>query len=854
MEESKNAHIVEIPVDEEHQQKLFSAMNTLSAIQQHPLMEISESPGHLLLLKLWQREEDLFGRRIAIKETRMDNIRREIFQLCCLFLAFHGLFLTILFTSSINSEEQTCQKWWLPSCLSVSTSFFMIFLVQMKVWSFQLPNSSSAFNALGTLQNGQTESFALIDYIFDISVQCMRTMKFTFVTCVVEPFPIRIQTQKSDQHTRGLSARRCHHFSKCLSIFRRFSHSNPSFLPNPKHNLIGEAAQSSNRVNFNHRSILSDIYNCNLKIMSFGRSRKVEEARKLFDGMSHRDIVSYASMITVYLKNGDLPKAKKLFLSMPVSSIVAESAMIDGYVKANQMDEARRIFDGMPDRNVFSWTSLISGYLKFGDVGEARRLFDQIPVKNIVLWTTMVMGYARNGLIGEARNLFDRIPEKNVVAWTAMIKSYVEDYQIDEARKLFNEMPKRNLYSWNIMISGCLDNERVTEAIELFKLMPQTNAVSWTTMVSGLARNGFTVIAREYFDQMPQKDTAAWNAMITAYANDGLMIEASELFTLMPERNTVTWNAMIDGYARNSSTQEALKHLVLMLRARDRPNETTITCVLTACRSMVELMQAHTLVILLGFEPDTSLTNALVTMYSSSGDLGSARLAFENLEAKDIVSWTAMILAYSNHGYGDHVLQVFARMLRSGAKPDEITFVGVLSACSHAGLVEKGQRLFSSMSRVYGLEPNAEHYSCLVDLLGRAGHVDEAMEVVCQMPQVKRDGAVVGALLAACKLHGHIGVANRIGEELIELEPSSSGAYVLLANLYAACGKWEEFAVVRKKMKERNVKKVPGFSQIDVKNRSHVFFVGDRSHPQVKEIYAMLKEKLLPEMKEIGYL
>ncbi|KAF5186566.1 Pentatricopeptide repeat-containing protein [Thalictrum thalictroides] len=625
------------------------------------------------------------------------------------------------------------------------------------------------------------------------------------------------------------------------------------FVEMPQRDIPSFSSKSSQIMSLKTNG-MQDIYNCNVKITDLGRHKRVREARKLFDKMPQRDVVTYASMINVYLKNGDLENAEKLYHAIPGNSVVASSAMIDGYAKVNRIEEARRVFDSMPERNVFSWTSLVSGYLKVGHMDEAKCLFDRMPDKNIVSWTTMILGLARNGFIGDARRYFSHMPEKNVVAWTVMIKSLVENDHIDEARKLFDEMPMRNLYSWNIMLSGYLDENRVNEAIQLFKLMPQRNAVSWTTMVTGLARNRLTKKAREYFDQMPSKDIAAWNAMITAYVDEGLMILASDLFQSMQERNTVTWNAIIDGYSKNGPQDEALNQLNLMLRSGDRPNETTMTSVVPACGSRLQLMQAHTLVILIGFESDTSLTNALITMYSRCGDIPSARDAFKNLKVKDIVSWTAMMLAYSNHGYGHHALQAFSCMLRSGVKPDHITFVAVLSACSHAGLLEKGQRLFSSMTQTYGLEPKAEHYSCLVDILGRSGCVNEALKVVNNMPPDKRDGAVLGALLGACKSHRDINVANQIAEELIELEPTSSGSYMLLANVYAQHGKWNAFASVRKRMNERKVKKIPGYSQIEVDHKSHLFFSGDRSHPQAKELRELLQDELVPQMKEIPYL
>ncbi|KAM1385061.1 hypothetical protein FF1_037167 [Malus domestica] len=258
------------------------------------------------------------------------------------------------------------------------------------------------------------------------------------------------------------------------------------------------------------------------------------------------------------------------------------------------------------------------------------------------------------------------------------------------------------------MVSGYLNANRVSEAIELSISMPPRNTMSWTTMVTGLAQNKMARLAREYFDRMPNKDVVAWNAMIT-YVDEGLVAEASELFCLMRERNIVTWNVMIGGYAKSGAKEEALKHLIFMLQFCFRPNGTIMTSVLSSSEGMMELMQAHLLVI--------------------CHDVTSVRHVFEHLgDNKDAVSWAAMILAFSNHGYGHHALQVFVQMLRSGAKPD--------------------------------------------------GLVDEAaqVEVVCRMPACKQDAAVLGALLGAHRLRGDVTMANCIGKRLVELEPASSRA------------------------------------------------------------------------------
>ncbi|CAL9195097.1 unnamed protein product [Musa hybrid cultivar] len=596
----------------------------------------------------------------------------------------------------------------------------------------------------------------------------------------------------------------------------------------------------------------SDLRSCNQMLFDVGRTRGVDEARALFDRMPRRDLVTHTIMITLFLKDGRLPQAEALFRLLPHRNVVVESAMIDGYAKAGRVDEAQRVFDAMAAPNVVSWTSLLSGYCLVGRIEEARRIFDRMPVRNVVSWTAMVLGYARNGSLTDARELFDQMPEKNVVSWTAMIKGCVEHGRITDARELFDSMPNRNLYAWNIMISGYLGDHRASEAIRLFQSMPHRNAVSWTIMVTGLARNGLTEEARQYFEQMPARDIAAWNAMITAYADEGLMSDARALFDSMPKKDVVTWNAMIDGYAKKGCRDEAWRLFLRMLRLPMKLNEATLTSILVNCDSHIEVREIHGLASRVGFGSDTSLMNALVSRYSRTGDLTSARHAFDGLEAKDVISWSSMILAYSNHGCGHHALPVFAQMLRHGARPDGIIFLGVLSACGHAGLVEKGKKMFSSMNSVLGSEPTAEHFSCLVDLLGRAGRIQEAMATVAEMPASERDEAVLGALLGGCKLHDKIEVASHVGEELIELDPLGSGGYALLANVYARHGRWHEVARVRKKMKERKVKKVPGVSQIEVGKKNHVFFAGDRSHPEAREIYEMLREELLPQMEDMG--
>lgn len=576
-------------------------------------------------------------------------------------------------------------------------------------------------------------------------------------------------------------------------------------------------------------------------------------ARAVLDDDETPGADAYAAMVASRLRERDLTRAEALFGAAPAAArgLYLDTAMLDGYAKAGRVDRARELFDAMPVKNVVTWTSMVSGYFRAGRVREARELFDVMPERNDYSWTTVVQGYARNGMLREAREMFDRMPQRNVVAWTAMVKAYVDCGQIQQAWELFDMMPERNSYSWNAMISGFLSIGKVAEAVQLFERMPHRhkNVVSWTTMVAGLANNGLACRAREFFDRMPAKDTAAWNAIITVYANNGQLNEAQRLFDSMLAKDLVTWSTIIEAYSKNERKHEALNMFLLMRHSAVSPNIRTLISILVISESTVEVKQIHGLVIALGFLSETSLGNALLTMYSRSGDLMSAWFAFKRLEQKDAITWTSIVQAFADHGCGYHALLGFAQMLRHGYKPSSTTFTAVLSACRHVGLVGKGRKMFKSIYHVYGLEPTIEHYSCLVDLLGRAGYVREAKELVDGMQQGMRDEAILATLLGACVVHNEVEVAREVGEDLVRFDPSGTGGYRLLANVFASHGMWDETANVWKVMRGSKAKRTPGFSQIEVNMRNHVFYSRDQEHPQCAEIYEMLIDTIAPQMK-----
>jgi pentatricopeptide repeat protein len=450
---------------------------------------------------------------------------------------------------------------------------------------------------------------------------------------------------------------------------------------------------------------------------------------------------------------------------------------------------------------------------------------------------------------------FEEMPERNVVSWTAMVVGYAQNGRVEEAMRLFQKMPERSVVTWNAMISGCAQNGLVEEAQRLFQEMPERDVVSWTTMVAGYAHNGYVDEAQKLFEQMPSPNITSWNAMIAGYTQNGHVDEAVELFWKMPERDVVSWNGMIAGYAQNGCFGDAVSLFQQMQLTGGKPDSDTFSSVLQACANLAFLefgKVSHEDIIRNGFQSDIYVENALVDMYGKCGSIENAYKVFWKMQRRNVVSWTAMIVGYAIHGFGREALELFEQLRQTGIKPDRVTFIGILSACCHAGLLEDAWQYFHCMGRDYQITPEMEHYCCMVNLLGRVGHLHEAHNFINKMP-IKPNASVWGSLLGACRIHRHIELGEIVAEQLFELDPKNAAHYVLLSNIYAEAGRWNGIEKVRKLMKERKVKKNAGWSWIEVNNHLYTFHVGDRTIPQIDKIYAKL-ETLSGQMKEAGYM
>ncbi|KAF3955727.1 hypothetical protein CMV_019083 [Castanea mollissima] len=456
--------------------------------------------------------------------------------------------------------------------------------------------------------------------------------------------------------------------------------------------------------------------------------------------------------------------------------------------------------------------------------------------------------YYTLGRLDYSVSLFERTHNPNVFFWTSIINGHVQRALHDQALFYYAQMlvhgVEPNCFTFSSLLKSCPLEPGKALHSQAIKLGFVSDLFVRTGLVDVYARGGDVMSAQQLFDTMPEKSLVSLTAMMTCYAKYGELGKARVLFEEMKERDIICWNVMIDGYAQNGMPNEAFILFRKMLRARVKPNEVTVLSVLSACGQLGVLESGrwlHSYIENNRIEINVHVGTALVDMYSKCGSLEDARLVFDRIKDKDVVAWNSMITGYAIHGFSQNALQLFNEMCMIGHHPTHVTFIAVLSACGHAGLVSEGWSFFHSMKDQYGIEPRIEHYGCMVNLLGRAGHLEEAYALVKNM-NTEPDPVLWGTLLAACRLHNNIALGEEIAEFLVGKNLANSGTYILLSNIYAAAGNWDGVARVRTLMKDSGVQKEPGCSSIEVNNKVHEFLAGDKKHPNSKEIYMMLEE------------
>ncbi|CAN6486104.1 unnamed protein product [Victoria cruziana] len=598
--------------------------------------------------------------------------------------------------------------------------------------------------------------------------------------------------------------------------------------------------------NYLGRQTSGGIVSLNVSITLSMRAGAVERARKLFDEMPQRDVITWNAMVTGYCKNGRLREARELFDQMPWRDVISWNAMIMGYVHNSSLEEGRRLFDSMPERNVTTWNLLIAGYVDEGNVSVARELFQRMPERDVASWTILIAAFAGEGWTNDARKLFDEMPERDVRAWNAMISGYVKNQRIEIAESLFMKMPERDTCSWLELINGYVGSRRLGDAIKLFIQSPDKPIVSWNTIIMGLINCGLVEEAHALFEKTPWAHMVSGTNLTVGYFDVGDVRAARKLFDSMLVRDEVTWNAAIAGYSKNDCGEEGLNLYVQMHEGGVTPDHATFISVLSIIASLSSLdsgRQAHGQIMKFGFDSVVAVGNAIITVYARCGSIASSLRQFEYMINHDVISWNSIICGYAQHGNAKQALDLFEQMRLTDTKPNEITFINVLNACSHAGLVNKGRYYFSLMQQNYGIEPTSEHYTCIVDLLGRYGFLDEALKFICQMKSRRLipSASIWGALLGACRIHGNVELGVLASKQALMIEPCNAAAYLMLFDLYTSQGRTQEAGELLALMREKGVKKEPGCSWIEVKDCVHVFLAGDSSHPQIVEVYSLLK-------------
>ncbi|CAL5208693.1 unnamed protein product [Lathyrus oleraceus] len=548
-------------------------------------------------------------------------------------------------------------------------------------------------------------------------------------------------------------------------------------------------------------------------------------------------------------------------------------------------------------------TDLIKSYFDKGSIEEARSLFDEMPQRDVIAWTVMITGYTSCNHHKRAWNVFSNMlrdgVKPNAFTVSAVLKAckslkalscgelvhglaikigtqgssiYVDNAlmdmyatccdNIDNARLVFEDIVTKNAVSWTTLITGYTHRRDSYGGLRVFRQMfmegGELSPFSFSIAVSACASIGSSNLGKQVHAAVInhgfESNLPVMNSILDMYCRCRCASEAKQVFGEMTQKDTITWNTLIAGF-QTLDSKESLCIFSQMVSEGVSPNCFTFTSVIAACANLAILycgQQLHGGITHRGLDNNLELSNALIDMYAKCGNVDDSHKIFSGMPHTNLVSWTSMMIGYGTHGHGNEAVELFNEMVRSGIKPDKIVFMAVLSACSHAGLVDEGLRYFKLMTNYYNVAPDQEIYACVVDLLGRAGRVKEAYELIENMPFMP-DESIWVALLGACKKHKQPSMGKLAALKVLDMKPNKAGTYVLLSNIYAAEGNWADFASLRKLMRSTISKKEVGRSWIELKNQVYSFAVGDRFVSSNEEVCEVL-ESLVKHMKQVGYV
>ncbi|KAG8375375.1 hypothetical protein BUALT_Bualt10G0093500 [Buddleja alternifolia] len=655
-------------------------------------------------------------------------------------------------------------------------------------------------------------------------------------------------------------------------------------------------------------SLITDTYTSNNLINGYTKCKELNTALKVFDEMTHRDTASWNTIITGYVNSGNFFSALEVLKSMKRfgflfdgytfgsmlkgigmggglmygqqvhtdvvkmgfdDNVYAASALLDMYAKCGVVEDANKVFKYMQGRNTVSWNALIAGYAEKGDFKRCIDLFSCMEMESVrvddATFAPLLTLLDDVELYELTRQLHGKIMKRGLehenTVLNATITAYAECACIEDAKRVFDTAEGyRDLVTWNSMLAAYLEHNLEECGFDIFlemvRLRLDLDAYSYSSIISAsfgdaqqnLGKSLHCLVIKRGLEVLTQVS----NALISMYLkfNRRSVEDALKIFENVDVKDHVSWNTILTGLSQNGHSENALRLFRQMHHNYLTIDQYAFAAVLRSCSDLATLQlgqQIHVLVVKSGLKGNEYVASALIFMYSKCGIIEDAWNSFDASYKDSSVTWNSIMFAYAQHGQGKVALDLFYLMRERHVKLDHITFVAALTACSHIGLVKEGLDFLKSMETEYGIPPRMENYACAIDLLGRAGRLMEAKELIDEMP-FEPDVMVWKTLLGACRACGDIQLATHVASHLLELDPGDHCTYVLLSDMYGHLKRWDEKASVKSLMRDKGVKKVPGWSWIELQKDVHAFNADDHSHPNCREIYQALRD-LTSEIK-----
>ncbi|KAI9084021.1 hypothetical protein K1719_034017 [Acacia pycnantha] len=648
----------------------------------------------------------------------------------------------------------------------------------------------------------------------------------------------------------------------------------------------------------------------NMMITGYIKAGNLSSARQLFDSMTERTAVTWTILIGAYSQNNRGREAFSLFTEMcrwgTHPDYITFATLLSGFSESDSVCQVNQVHAHIIklgyDSTLMVCNSLLDSYCKTRSLSLACHLFNHMPDKDSVSFNALLTGLSKDGMNQEAISLFLEMQKlgfrptdftfaailctgvaldhivfgqqvhgfvvKTSFVWNVFVANALLDFYskhdcVAEVKKLFDEMPEHDGVSYNVLITCYAWNGQLRESLDLFRELQYTKfdrrQFPFSTILSIAANTLNLVLGRQIHSQAiattADSEIKVGNALVDMYAKCGKFDEANRIFANLTHQSSVPWTALMSAYVQKGLHEEGLTLFFEMQKSKISADSATYASILRACASLASISlgrQLHSYIIRSGYISNVFSGSALLDMYAKCGSMKDALQMFQEMPVRNSVSWNALISAYTQNGDGDLTLRSFEQMVQSGLQPDSVSFLSVLCACSHCGLVEEGLKHFDSMTQTYKLVPKREHYASMVDMLCRSGRFNQAERLIAQMP-FEPDEIMWSSILNACRIHKNQELAKKAADKLFNMKVIRNAApYISMSNIYAEAGEWDSVSKVKKAMRERGVRKLPAYSWVEVKHKIYVFSANDKTHPETEGIMKKIDE-LAEQMEKEGY-